>query len=116
MSKPQTMSRSSRARPPHHLCYPHCKVYAPGAKFDGADFSNGIVDRAYFKGSTFRGTLFNNCVLSGTSFEDADVKDADFTDAYIGQFDLRKLCKNPTLAGENPKTGTPTRESAGCGP
>lgn len=57
------------------------QVYAPGAKFDGADFTNGIVDRAFFKGSSFRGTLFNNAVLSGTSFEEADLTDADFTDA-----------------------------------
>ena len=57
------------------------KVYGPDAKFDGADFTNGVVDRAYFKGSSFRGTLFNNCVLSGTTFEDADLTGADFTDA-----------------------------------
>jgi len=91
------------------------KVYAPGAKFDEADFTNGIIDRAFFKGSSFRGTLFNNAVLSGSSFDEADLTNSDFTDAYIGQFDLRKLCKNPTLQGENAKTGAPTRESAGCG-
>eukprot|EP00900_Chrysochromulina_parva_P012881 jgi/Chrpa1/21594/Chrysochromulina_OHIO_Genome00003800-RA len=84
------------------------------AKFDGADFSNGIVDRAFFKGSSFRGTIFNNAVLSGTSFEEADLTDADFTDAYIGQFDQQRICKNPTLKGENPTTKAPTRESAGC--
>ena len=38
----------------------------------------------------------------------------DFTEAYLGDFDQRKLCKNPTLQGENPKTQAPTRESAGC--
>jgi len=120
------------------------QVYAPGAKFDGADFSNGIVDRAFFKGSSFRGTIFNNAVLSGTSFEEADLTDADFTDACastcvapvacaqhpraasnsfaelsaaladIGQFDQQRICKNPTLKGENPTTKAPTRESAGC--
>ena len=119
-------------------------MYAPGAKFDGADFSNGIVDRAFFKGSSFRGTIFNNAVLSGTSFEEADLTDADFTDACastcvapvacaqhpraasnpfaelsaaladIGQFDQQRICKNPTLKGENPTTKAPTRESAGC--
>ena len=50
------------------------------------------------------------------SFEEADLTDADFTDAYIGQFDQKRLCKNPKLKGENPKTGAPTRESAGCKP
>lgn len=128
-----------------HLDY--SQVYAPGAKFDGADFSNGIVDRAFFKGSSFRGTIFNNAVLSGTSFEEADLTDADFTDACastcvtmrgalacahhpraaanpfaelpfaladIGQFDQQRICKNPTLKGENPNTKAPTRESAGC--
>ena len=89
-------------------------MFAPEAKFDGADFTNGIIDRAFFKGSSFVGTKFNNAVLSGTSFDEADLTDADFTDAYIGQFDLKRLCKNAKLTGENPKTGAPTRESAGC--
>jgi len=52
--------------------------------------------------------------LTGTSFEDADVENADFSDAYIGSFDIRNLCKNPTLSGENPVTGMETRISAGC--
>merc|ERR1719382_700060 len=91
------------------------KVYAPGAKFDGADFSNGILDRGFYKGASFRGTLFNNAVLSGSTFEEADLENSDFSEAYIGQFDQRKICKNPSLKGENPVTGAPTRESAGCG-
>ena len=45
-----------------------------------------------------------------------DLENTDFTDAYIGQFDAKKICKNPTLKGENPKTGAPTKESLGCGP
>merc|ERR1712113_680243 len=90
------------------------KVYAPGAKFDGADFTNGILDRGFYKGASFRGTLFTNAVLSGSTFEDADLESSDYSEAYIGQFDQRKLCKNPKLKGENPVTGTPTRASAGC--
>ena len=39
----------------------------------------------------------NSAVLTATSFEGADVEGADFTDAYIGDFDIRNLCKNPTL-------------------
>ena len=90
------------------------QVWAPGAKFDGADFTNGVIDRAYFKGCSFRGAIFSNAVLSGSVFEESDMQDSDFTDAYLGDFDQRKLCKNPTLKGENPITGAPTRPSAGC--
>jgi uncharacterized protein YjbI with pentapeptide repeats len=84
------------------------------SNFDGADFRNAIVDRASFKGSSLKGTIFANAVLTGTSFEGANVENADFTEAYIGSFDVRSLCKNPTLNGENPVTGADTRMSAGC--
>lgn len=84
------------------------------SNFDGADFTNSIVDRANFRGSSLKGTLFTNAVLTGTSFEGADVEGADFTDAYLGDFDIRNLCKNPSLKGENPTTGNDTRMSVGC--
>ncbi|KAL3772249.1 hypothetical protein ACHAWO_012647 [Cyclotella atomus] len=90
------------------------KGYLRDSNFDGADFTNAIVDRASFKGSTLRGTIFKNAVLTATSFEGADVENADFTDSYIGDFDIRSLCKNPTLKGVNPTTGADTRESATC--
>ena len=90
------------------------KVYAKGANFDGAVFTNGVIDRALFDGTSLVGTIFKNAVLSGTSYEKANLQDSDFTDAYLGDFDQRKLCKNPTLQGENPVTGAPTRASAGC--
>mmetsp|Transcript_26738 Transcript_26738/g.37693 ORF Transcript_26738/g.37693 Transcript_26738/m.37693 type:complete len:238 (-) Transcript_26738:1133-1846(-) len=90
------------------------KGYLHDSNFDGADFTNAIVDRASFKGSSLRGTIFTNAVLTGTSFENADVENADFSEAYIGDFDIRALCKNPTLKGENPVTGIETRISAGC--
>ena len=86
------------------------------SKFDGADFSNAIVDRATFQGSSLKGAIFNNAVLTGTNFEDSDVEGADFTEAALGSFDTRTLCKNPTLKGENAKTGADTRLSVGCGP
>ena len=86
------------------------------SKFDGADFSNAIVDRASFKGSSLKGTIFKNAVLTGTSFEDADVEGADFSEAQLGMFDIKTLCKNPSLTGENPVTGADTRFSVGCGP
>ena len=84
------------------------------SKFDGADFTNSIVDRASFKGSSLKGAIFRNSVLSGTSFEGADLENADFTDSYLGLFDQKNLCKNPTLSGENPTTGVESRFSAGC--
>jgi len=90
------------------------KAYLRDSNFDGADFSNAIVDRASFAGSSLRGTIFTNSLLTGTSFAGADVENADFSDAYIGDFDIRNLCKNPTLKGENPITGMETRLSAGC--
>ncbi|VEU40301.1 unnamed protein product [Pseudo-nitzschia multistriata] len=92
------------------------KGYLRDSNFEGADFSNAIVDRASFKGSSLRGAIFKNTVLTGTSFEGADVENADFTEAAIGNFDLKNLCKNPTLKGENPTTGEDTRFSVGCGP
>jgi len=92
------------------------KAYLHDSNFDGADFSNAIVDRASFRGSSLKGTLFKNTVLTGTSFVGADVEGADFTEAALGNFDLKNLCKNPTLKGENPVTGEDTRLSVGCGP
>lgn len=86
------------------------------SKFDQADFTNAIVDRANFKGSSLKGAIFKNTVLSGTSFAGADVEGADFTEAAFGSFDIKSLCKNPTLKGENPITGADTRETVGCGP
>lgn len=90
------------------------KGFLRSSKFDGADFTNGIVDRCDFEGASLKGALFTNTVLTSTSFKDADLTNTDFSDAYLGDFDLRKLCKNPTLEGENPVTGNPTRASAGC--
>eukprot|EP00611_Tribonema_gayanum_P025208 TRINITY_DN5695_c0_g1_i1.p1 TRINITY_DN5695_c0_g1~~TRINITY_DN5695_c0_g1_i1.p1 ORF type:complete len:233 (-),score=63.02 TRINITY_DN5695_c0_g1_i1:269-967(-) len=90
------------------------KAYARNSKFDGADFTNAIVDRVSFDGSSMRGVIFQNAVLTSTSFVGADLENADFTEAAMGDFDLKSLCKNPTLKGENPVTGAPTKESAGC--
>eukprot|EP00522_Entomoneis_paludosa_P006088 CAMPEP_0172443470 /NCGR_PEP_ID=MMETSP1065-20121228/3733_1 /TAXON_ID=265537 /ORGANISM="Amphiprora paludosa, Strain CCMP125" /LENGTH=251 /DNA_ID=CAMNT_0013193721 /DNA_START=23 /DNA_END=778 /DNA_ORIENTATION=+ len=92
------------------------KGYMRESNFEGTDFTNAIIDRASFKGSSLRGAIFKNTVLTGTSFEDADVEGADFTEAALGSFDIRGLCKNPTLKGENPTTGADTRETVGCGP
>ena len=78
-----------------------------------ADFSNAIIDRASFKGSSLKGIIFTSAVLMGTSFDGANVENADFSEAYIGNFDARNLCKNPTVRGENPKTGMNTRLRVG---
>ena len=103
--------------PYHELIFficPNFPTLTKASNFDGADFSNAIVDRANFQGSSLRGTIFNNAVLTGTTFDDADLENSDFTEAAIGTFDLRNLCKNPTLKGENPVTGADTRLSVGC--
>ena len=90
------------------------KGYLHDSNFQGADFTNGIIDRASFFKSDLRQAVFHNAVLTGTSFEGANVEGADFSDAYIGDFDIRNLCKNPTLKGTNEKTGMETRISVGC--
>ena len=60
-----------------------------------------MVDRVDFEGASLKGAIFQNTVLTSTSFQGADVTGADFTEAYLGDFDLKKLCKNPTLTGES---------------
>jgi uncharacterized protein YjbI with pentapeptide repeats len=60
------------------------------------------------------GAIFTNAVLTGTSFEGANVENADFTEAAIGGFDIKGLCRNPSLKGTNPTTGNDTKESVGC--
>lgn len=52
------------------------KGYLRCSNFDGADFTNAIVDRASFKGSSLKGTIFKNAVLTATSFEGVDVEGA----------------------------------------
>ena len=69
------------------------KAYLHESNFQGADFTNGIVDRASFFKSDLRQAIFHNAVLTGTNFEGANVEGADFSDAYIGDFDIRNLCK-----------------------
>ena len=78
------------------------KAYARNSKFIGCDFTNAVVDRASFDGSDLSKSIFANAVLSGTSFKGANLADTDFTDAYLGPFDLKNLCTNPTLSGTNP--------------
>ena len=84
------------------------------SKFAGCDFTNAVVDRASFEGSDLTNAIFANAVLSGTTFVNANLKNTDFTDSYLGPFDLKNLCLNPTLDGKNSVTGKDSRESAGC--
>jgi len=90
------------------------KVNAEGANFDGADFSNAVMDRGTWRKSSFKGAIFANAVLSGSDFAGSDLTDTDWSDAYMGDFDNKNLCKNPTLKGTNPKTGVETRFSLSC--
>lgn len=78
------------------------------------DFTNAVIDRGSFSGSDLTNAIFQNAVLTGTNFDNSNVEGADFTESAIGDFDARRLCKNPTLKGVNEKTGVDTRESAGC--
>lgn len=78
------------------------QAYARNSKFVACDFTNAILDRVSFDGSDMKKAVFTNAVLSGTTFTDADLQDTDFTDSYLGPFDLKNLCANPTLQGTNP--------------
>eukprot|EP00179_Madagascaria_erythrocladioides_P029872 CAMPEP_0198327520 /NCGR_PEP_ID=MMETSP1450-20131203/14757_1 /TAXON_ID=753684 ORGANISM="Madagascaria erythrocladiodes, Strain CCMP3234" /NCGR_SAMPLE_ID=MMETSP1450 /ASSEMBLY_ACC=CAM_ASM_001115 /LENGTH=231 /DNA_ID=CAMNT_0044031567 /DNA_START=48 /DNA_END=743 /DNA_ORIENTATION=- len=90
------------------------KAFAVRANFKDATFVNAVVDRVIFDGSDLTGANFTNAVLSDSTFDGATLTNVDFTDVYVGDFLQRAMCKNPTLTGENPTTGTPTRESLGC--
>jgi len=90
------------------------KLVAENATFVGANFKNAVIDRATFDGSNLKGAIFKNTILTGSTFEGADLRDADFTDAAIAAFDIKVLCKNPTMKGTNPVTGEDTYDSAGC--
>ncbi|GMI23597.1 hypothetical protein TeGR_g1881 [Tetraparma gracilis] len=90
------------------------KGYLHTSDFREATFVNAVVDRASFTGSDLRQAVFRNAVLTGTSFDGANLEGADFSDAYIGDFDQKALCKNPSLKGSNEKTGEDSRFSAGC--
>eukprot|EP00814_Leptocylindrus_danicus_P008229 CAMPEP_0116018518 /NCGR_PEP_ID=MMETSP0321-20121206/8694_1 /TAXON_ID=163516 /ORGANISM="Leptocylindrus danicus var. danicus, Strain B650" /LENGTH=242 /DNA_ID=CAMNT_0003488923 /DNA_START=17 /DNA_END=745 /DNA_ORIENTATION=- len=91
-----------------------CKGILKESNFDGADFTSAIVDRVDFSGSSLRGAIFTNADLTGTSFKGADIEDADFSEANIKDYDIRGICRNPTLKGKNPKTGVETVRSLGC--
>jgi len=52
--------------------------------------------------------------LNGLFEPRVDLEGADFSESYIGDFDERAPCKNPTLEGSNEKTGAETRISANC--
>mmetsp|Transcript_3340 Transcript_3340/g.5851 ORF Transcript_3340/g.5851 Transcript_3340/m.5851 type:complete len:251 (-) Transcript_3340:41-793(-) len=90
------------------------KTFAEKASFKNSVFRNGVVDRVIFDKADLTGAIFENAVLSDSSFAGANLENADFTDVYIGDFAQRSMCRNPTLKGENPVTGAPTRESLGC--
>jgi uncharacterized protein YjbI with pentapeptide repeats len=91
------------------------KAYAPHFTCRKCVFEDAVVDRVNFEDADLSGSVFKNAVLSDSIFNDGTViRDADFTDVYIGEYGLRRLCKNPHLEGENPMTGAPTRASLGC--
>ena len=74
-------------------------------------FLNLYLNRVSFDGSNLKGAIFKNAVLSGTTFTDADLTDTDFTDSYIGPYDLKNLCLNPTLKGTNPVISTTKKQT-----
>ncbi|KAF6004440.1 hypothetical protein F1559_002303 [Cyanidiococcus yangmingshanensis] len=93
------------------------KAYAPRFTCRKCDFEDAVVDRVNFEDADLTGSVFKNAVLSDSVFNEGTVvRDVDFTDVYVGEYGLKRLCKNPHLDGENPITGAPTRASLGCRP
>ncbi len=70
-----------------------------------AALSTGKCTHTHINTRTHTHTVLANTVLSGSTFAEADLTDTDFSDAYMGDFDQRNICKNPTLKGKNPVTG-----------
>lgn len=89
------------------------KAYAANASFKESNFTNAVVDRVDFSNSDLKGAVFANAVLSDAVFDGANLADTDWTDAYVGDFTQRAICRNPSLQGENPN-GNSSRESLGC--
>lgn len=77
------------------------KMYGANANFEGADFTNAVVDRVEFKGAILKGVNFYNAVITGTNFDAADLTDANFEDALIGSEDVKRLCLNSTVKGDS---------------
>ena len=90
------------------------KAYMVKSDFRKANFDSATIDRVPLSDSDFRQANFKESILVGSSFTGANLEGADFTDAILGDYDVKNLCKNPTLRGENEKSGADTRDSVGC--
>mmetsp|Transcript_19236 Transcript_19236/g.48961 ORF Transcript_19236/g.48961 Transcript_19236/m.48961 type:complete len:216 (-) Transcript_19236:511-1158(-) len=77
------------------------KAYAESANLAGADLTNAVVDRVVFDNANLRGAKLVNTVVTGATFEGADLTDSIWEDALVGNEDVKRLCRNPTLVGES---------------
>lgn len=77
------------------------KAYAVATNFEGADMTNAVVDRVDFSNANLRDVQMVNAVVTGAIFEGADLTGSVWEDALVGNEDVKRLCKNPTLVGES---------------
>lgn len=85
-----------------------------GANVENADFTGKKVHVYYVSHTIYFFSSSTKTHIVIYLFSSHGGKWVVSSDAYIGQFDIRNLCKNPTLKGENPTTGADTRLSANC--
>lgn len=77
------------------------KAYAVSTNFEGADMTSAVIDRVDFSKANLRDVKFVNAVVTGAVFEGADLTGSNWEDSLIGNEDVKRLCKNPTLIGES---------------
>ncbi|GJP46137.1 hypothetical protein CLOM_g5460 [Closterium sp. NIES-68] len=89
------------------------KAVAYKTNFEGADFTDALMDRMVLNEANLTDAVLLRVVLTRSDLGGAIVDGADFSDAILDLPQKQALCKY--AKGENPVTGMSTRKSLGCG-
>ncbi|CAI5495498.1 unnamed protein product [Closterium sp. Naga37s-1] len=89
------------------------KAVAYRTNFEGADFTDALMDRMVLNEANLTDAVLLRVVLTRSDLGGAIVDGADFSDAILDLPQKQALCKY--AKGENPVTGMDTRRSLGCG-
>ncbi|CAI5474092.1 unnamed protein product [Closterium sp. Yama58-4] len=88
------------------------KAVAYRTNFEGADFTDALMDRMVLNEANLKDAVLLRVVLTRSDLGGAIVDGADFSDAILDLPQKQALCKY--AKGENPVTGMDTRRSLGC--